>query len=1720
MGRTFLIVVTVLAAIALFLINRPVVAMSDDDNLQLKELWKEYAAVERKDLPQKQLAVLEKIITEAKSRHVPYDYYVACASKAQVRRRINWKDYDDAMAEFRRSVEDYGLPVMQFWYNLDRLSASSAYDYAKSHSAELRASNVPGFSKTWFSRRGVLDAFVGSLIRNDLEFALWACRQSGVKCSADLKEVIGDRYPDLAILEYLDAYDGRNDGRRKELEAHAGRYEGKAASMLSRAALLLDRMSELGRNDASTSEQYKKLYDDCRAFERQRKSFGGAEAKLADCETRIEALVSTLESRSVNIRVKDDSLSLSLRNLDRADVEFVSRKDGKSVWKTSLENKAGSFYVYDEVSVLIPGLDDGSYDIRVKGKDVDVKSRYNRNTISVAVRQDSRGHAIYVADYKTGEPLNSVDVVLMANDKEVAAAKGVALNGFTLLPDNLESALRKDGGLVRPRQRNLVCSYVDEDGRYHSSSNVWFYDYYDDVEESMVESVMANVMLDRGAFKPGETVQYKAVVYDQKGMEYSAAAGRKVTVLMYDAEGNEAGKAKLTTNEFGSVAGSFDIPVGLRNGYFRVSVMDGDSVIGDAGFSVDEFVLPTFDVRFETIDRFFLEGDAVRIKAWANSYSGHSLSSAKVYARISQSHVMSDDELEVVTVADDGSFEIVAKDVRSGYHSVIVKVVDGTGETLEFSTSFNVLLRPSVNLELLNTVEASRQNVVVGDVLKLIANVGYENAVKTGNNADAEIIYRIVDERKNVVGLGSLNLSEQAEIDMKPLSSGLYSIEVEVVAKKADGSVVSAKTDTKFVKISDDDTSFDADVDGLFRLIASDQSLQMASGRSPMWACVEVFGPGRKLLRSEVVKIDAREVVRLGISHPKSWPDVVSVNVFFFRNGRDGRYGCEIRRDSSDEKLPLAISRFSDVTAPSTKYGVSLKTNASVEAVASIFDKATMVIHPNFWYEIYRMRQGAPYIAYQSHCGSSELSYYGEVMFYGEEAMTMGAVAGKAVNDAMVTRTALRAKSRVQSLVVEEEEVEYESMSLDYDGNNEPETVGTLREEFANTVAFEPFLRSDRNGEINFEFTTSDKLSTYIISVFAHDKSMNSAVVRDEFKVTIPVKLSVMEPQLLYVGDKYVLKANLSNSSESSVGGKVSAYVYTTARHETASPVSSQSRTVEVAAGGAAGVEFEIDVPKTDVLGLKIVFSGKDGQKSVSDGVFVTVPVRPASQTIREAHSSIMLAGQDKDAIVAQLRSMFVNVPSDSAVLSEKTIMDMVREAIPDKISTDAKDVISLVEALYASVIAKTLGMAGTDAKLLDRILACRNGDGGFGWFEGMSSSPMVTATVLRRAASLQDRGLELGLGEDVIENAVKYMDSQMFKDKKRPSWCGGVSMEQYLLIRAHYAAIDLSASPDPDFRKAAKQYLVPKKDRGAAGALLMKARRIRTLSLLAGSEDGLKLARAFGIRISAGKKMQSSLEADVASLVEYAVGHRSGGKYFPNAVMPYRGLMESELHAHALLCDIFRDFGYDDLADAIRIWIMVQKETQQWDDDPAFMEAISSVMDGSDAVKDTRVLILSGEKELPFQQIKSAGNGFKVEVLYKREDGTVLKSGDVLSVGDKIVSEVKIWNEENRSFVHLSVPRPVSLRPERQLSGMMGWWLRPLFVDGWYSFTPQGYRNVKAGMTEYFFDSYPEENTVVSETFFVTQAGVFSAPVASIECLYAPHYVANSDYTGALESR
>ena len=182
----------------------------------------------------------------------------------------------------------------------------------------------------------------------------------------------------------------------------------------------------------------------------------------------------------------------------------------------------------------------------------------------------------------------------------------------------------------------------------------------------------------------------------------------------------------------------------------------------------------------------------------------------------------------------------------------------------------------------------------------------------------------------------------------------------------------------------------------------------------------------------------------------------------------------------------------------------------------------------------------------------------------------------------------------------------------------------------------------------------------------------------------------------------------------------------------------------------------------------------------------------------------------------------------------------------------------------------------------------------------------------------------------------------------------------------------------------------------------------------------------------------------------------------------------------------------------------MIQKETQKWDSDPTAVMAYECVLDGSKELLDSRIVSLSRTSVLPFAQVQVSGNGMSLEVQWERRrpDGSwePLADGDSLSAGTQLRAGISLWSAQNRSLARLELQRPACLLPVNQKSGYCRLWLYGL------------YRDVKKSSTQYWFNVLPEEKFSITEEFTVCQEGVFQAPASTLQCLYAPHWSANTE--------
>ena len=1724
-----------------------------DGRKDIAGLWKEYESARDADRPQRQLEILEDIKSAAREQRSAWDFYTAGQNFVDISIRRNWKLRDSLNRQLRKDIEEFDEPVMTFCY--DRMYVKADPEFITKNKAVLESARNEGFYSTGGldGRSGYVPVSLSEYIENDYQFTLWAtavnnrpAEDGAAECLEMLQSSVNGRYPAEQLLDLYRILSSDDSFRRKEwLETFADRNKGKAVSLAARQELLQIAFDELRKDSGSTSEQYRQLRKDCGDFEKERSSYSGKEKVIAAQCNRVESLIRTLDYKSIDTDYQKGVLTVGMQNVDKVDV-IIKDKD-RTILSTTLTNPVGSYYVQDTVSCTLPPFDDGEYTAEFSYGKAKEEIQIRKYSVAISQRYDAAGYAIFLADALTGEPVRSADLELIDEDgKTEAEYKGMVLDGFTYLPEQITKHFSKDSW-----KNNLRCTYKGKDGLLHKTDVLHIYSDTYSARKETSDNLFADIFTDRTSFNPDETVHFKVVAYHgDRSRELSAVGkGKPLTAKLLDTEGNVISSMKLTTDEFGSAAGDFILERRSRNGYYRLNIYDGSRELNGVALRVDDFVLPTFELNFDRSDRLYFPGDEVLVNGTLKSYSGHSLSAADIrYTVLGNGKLLKGGSLKL---DGDGRFSIPFTAEGNGdylYFAINVTVTDATGETLSWNTVRNVYRHIPFSGQLLNRSDAAlsvpghheyRQNefysseVVSDDIFRIKLHTG--NEVLESSRPGLSITYTLSSEGK-IVGEGKAAPGETLELDTTGMPSGKYTFTARAEDRDAFDNKIEAYVCFDIHKVKEDDDSLPFEATNMFRVIEGDGiSVQIGTTSGPTWACVEIFGEGNRLLGSRIVKLDgikgkAGSLTTVSFAWPQGQTSVF-LHVIYFKNYSEYSYSHTFDRSAAKLELPLDFTRFEDRTAPGTKYSFEISTRPDVECAATIFDKSTESIMTNRWNRIYIYSSHGPYVSYNTDSGSDSSNGF---MLYenglGVKRMVLAKAAAPMMADADM-------EFEDSEAMVMEEAMAEESSAVQMDGGEV-----SVRENFANTIAFEPFLKSDASGKIILDFTTSDKLSTYYVQLFAHDRNMNNNVLRREMMVTIPVKVSVVEPQFLYAGDRYVIKASLSSNMAEPVKGWLKADLYNGKDYKNSEPFKSIVKQVELGAVESLSQDFEVTVPEIKELGIKLSFIA-DGI-SGSDAVFVSVPVYPAVQTLTEAHSAVLHNGESLESLLETLKSQFANTDASDAEMKTISVIDMVREAVPSKVETSSDDVISLSEALYVRILARKLGsdadVTASDQELLDKILVCRRSDGGFSWFESMDSSPVVTATLLQRYAGLRRRGLidpqSCGISIQTVKEAVSYLDRAYFGGNGRPLWCGGISYEQYVSTRAMFPEVpfsgsDIDSKQLKEFKKETKEYLTPKNERGLEGYILGKARRMRILLELSGSEDGRKLANSWGVTLGTVSKLRNSLYKDLQSILEYAVEHRSGGCYYPNAVMPFRGLLESEAYAHAYIADMLSECAgamrgkADDtsldkamnIADGIRLWLMIQKETQKWDEDAAFVDALSSIMDASEDVLNLKVVSLSETFTKPLDEIKASGNGFTISRLFyvsKADDAKVipLEEGDPLCLGDKVIAEYHIWNEENRSFIKVTAPRMASLRPVNQLSGNYGWWLRPLHVAGWMSFAPQGYRSVLKDRTEYWFDSYPEENTVITEEFFVTQTGTFQTAAIEIESIYAPHYRANGE--------
>lgn len=1731
-------------------------------NDNLKSLWKAYENAIEKGLVSTASNTLEQIKKTALEQKSYHDFYKAGLEYIQVNRNINWKRAQELEDAWKKEILDLDEPIVSFIAGSYH-GTNEIVTVLKNKKEKLqREKNEKLWEFKRFSSQEV--RILQDFISNDYEFILLNTyfenknKSNSSKSLSDLFiQKFGETHPFNTLDYYWSNIANLKSKDLPKIEKYIEEHPGLAVTAMAENQILRIKQKQLNYKDSANSTDYLQLKEEAVRVQKFIKTLPEKEKLLLKYENYPNSLIRELTSKSINLSGDEEKLTIFLRNISGVNLTI---KDSASnfVLKETIENKKKSFYIIDTLQYSLPKLKDGRYifEVEENGKFLQEKikdeTELNIRSISLANQIVNGECLIYASDRISGKPLEDVEIEFLfvknydENNVKILGRKKLHLNALTTLPLDIYGKFLFNDRLC------FRCRRLNEKSNYDYSNIVSFSKYQlESSKDRKIRQITLNnyvkLLLDVKAVRPGDKINFKAIVYKYSNQLRPSTVENAfpVEVLLIDSKGNTVAKQDLSTNQFGSVSGSFNIPSDHRRGEWCIAVCIDGTRESSEYFTVDDFKLPSYTIDFQEDKTPYKPGDTIPIKGKVTAYSGNSLSDAKLeYSVFTRGNVI---KTGLVEIKKDRTFHFDFESSHkesSTYYNIKLKLTDGAGQSLEFSTSRTISDYLNISVELENKAEgicykressktsrwSNHQSLAILDD----ETARFKISLSSYNTILEDAITYSLKQNNKEIKSGKALSTNKLEIDMGNYPSGIY----ELMIKYKSGT----KT-LEFIKQDNNDSQIDKSIDFFVKInekikgginsgineTDSGISFKLGSGDTPIWTLMTVYDINRKILKNEVLYLnggeDACSVNTFSYCFEENWSSKVLLKLLCFKNGE--YYSFEHEYDKTVQRLfkPLSISSFTDKCTAKTEYSVLIRCEKDSEILASIFDKSIEDIRKNNWSALQPLQYKIS-IFESVLCGSFSWSWnYSHsnddiLRVYAAE----GAMSTKSLSQSMLCERTSISEDTSSDRVVSEEWLDYSEDGLE-SHESENQTT-TIRKDFSTVLCFEPNLQTNSNGEALLNFKTSDKLSTFILALFAHDKNMNNAALRQSFIVSQNVIITLHEPSLLYDNDLYRLRASISNTSDENISGIVNL----------SSNNLVQKQNLELKAGVSKTVEFILSAANTENLDLKLVYNAKDSNgKSYSDGVYTKIPVYTSKQTITEAYSAILKPGMDRNKLIEDLEKQFVNTSHFGAELKERTVEEMLNEVLSENSIAKSDNVIDLVDALYACFYQNNISQAceklsyTEKTHFLEKILLCQNSDGGFAWFKNMSSSTAVTMYVLKRLVMMP----QIVTDRNILIRALKYLDSEYKEMEARPYWYGHISFEELIYIHSFFPEISTKALD----RNKVRNYLLGKNSKddlrhssANLGNLHSKVIRACTLLNLYKSKNE-EFVNNY-IMFLTSYRLKKQIQRSINSLKEYAVEHKGtgdskglyaglGAYYYPNLVMPFRAILTSEAYTHALVAQlllswnqIVEDAEAVKIAEGINLWLIIQKDTQKWSTKPEYIDACNSILSSSEAFLQTSIISLSKSVLKEFNEIKSSGNGFSIDRKYyklnSRNEQIELSEGDKLEVGDKIIAKYNIHNDENRSFVLVTAPYPACFRPENQLSGHFSGGLRFLFNNIYY--TSQAYREVMLDKIQYYFDVYPEENSSIEECFYVSQAGEFTTPVCEVESLYATHYRANSE--------
>lgn len=306
------------------------------------------------------------------------------------------------------------------------------------------------------------------------------------------------------------------------------------------------------------------------------------------------------------------------------------KKESKTIKTSKVELPDEGDYLQHTSEILLEGLPLGTYIIMCATDDnftykenMVCYSVFNSTQLSyISQKQYSGAVDFYVTDRFTGKPAEKVNAQAYVEYYDYKAGKYKKKKHESFITG-------KDGYFrVNPIDQSYASLYVEfkKGVDFLSTESSMHINKYDHTPS---QHNVTHFYLDRGIYRPGQTVHFKGVMLSVLGEKNELLKKQLTGVVLLDPNYQKVGELDLTTNEYGSISGSFTIPTGRLNGQWQIK-----NEYGSVYFSVEEYKRPKFEVKFNPLDGNYLLNDTVKVKVNAKALAGPSISDGQVKYRV------------------------------------------------------------------------------------------------------------------------------------------------------------------------------------------------------------------------------------------------------------------------------------------------------------------------------------------------------------------------------------------------------------------------------------------------------------------------------------------------------------------------------------------------------------------------------------------------------------------------------------------------------------------------------------------------------------------------------------------------------------------------------------------------------------------------------------------------------------------------------------------------------------------------------------------------------------------------------------------------------------------------------------------------------------------------------------------------------------------------------